>query len=506
MPHSGQLLWILWLSVLVTALAAWIVAWRYRQRVRALMAAASPPREARPLPPPSPPVRPPTLAANRWAGRWLAGRLVAVSVLVAGLVGLGWTALVLPGEPITVGRFAVATLVTTWPAVVAVGVLFRWSGGRVLAALLGWGLAVYPVLLWRNVDHAPLETLRFLAYQVTALPPVALLFLGARTRAIAPWLLMPILVLVAASAAGVAFLVEHLEQGTRLAVGLAATIGVEPLFVLAAAGPWLVAAWPARILGRALGAGHRRRWFSDLMVSVGGVWAFVLTGQAISLFTAAGPAAFLLLVPLAAIPLVAVGTRRRAAAARLLVLRVFQRDAQVQPLYDAVIERWRLSGPIAMIAGTDLADRTISADDVFAFLAGRLAERFVTTASQVEARLAALGSAPDLDGRFRVDACYCTDATWRSVLEALVARSDAVLMDLRGFGAQHAGCVFELETLAVSARPSRVIVLVDGETDRAAADAAIAGGSVDRFVWIDAPRFDRTVRDQVRAALFAGAG
>ena len=61
------------------------------------------------------------------------------------------------------------------------------------------------------------------------------------------------------------------------------------------------------------------------------------------------------------------------------------------------------------------------------------------------ARVAALDVAADADGRYRVNECDCHDTTWQA---ALVARSDLVLMDLRGFQARNAGCAHELAVLA----------------------------------------------------------
>lgn len=52
--------------------------------------------------------------------------------------------------------------------------------------------------------------------------------------------------------------------------------------------------------------------------------------------------------------------------------------------------------------------------------------------------------AADIDGRYRVNRCYCHDATWQDALQALVRFSDVVLMDLRGFQTHNAGCRYEL--------------------------------------------------------------
>ena len=106
------------------------------------------------------------------------------------------------------------------------------------------------------------------------------------------------------------------------------------------------------------------------------------------------------------------------------------------------------------------------------------------------------------DGRHRINECYCHDTTWQDALHALVQTSDVVLMDLRGFKAHNAGCRYELGTLARSSRPLRVIVLVDADTDRVAADAEVAGAPAGRFQWVDAARIDAGRRSAVLAYLF----
>jgi hypothetical protein len=107
--------------------------------------------------------------------------------------------------------------------------------------------------------------------------------------------------------------------------------------------PSLVAWWPLRWLGRGLGRAYSRRWLSELMVVFTSVWAIVLVEKAI-MTSAAGPWAAGILLPLLWIPPAVLMAGRSARAARpptLLVLRVFQHDAQVQDLFDHVIERWR---------------------------------------------------------------------------------------------------------------------------------------------------------------------
>jgi hypothetical protein len=47
----------------------------------------------------------------------------------------------------------------------------------------------------------------------------------------------------------------------------------------------------------------------------------------------------------------------------------------------------------------------------------------------------------------------------------LMARSDLVLMDLRGFSSGNQGCIFELQALIDSVPIDRLILLIDGTTE-----------------------------------------
>ena len=126
-------------------------------------------------------------------------------------------------------------------------------------------------------------------------------------------------------------------------------------------------------------------------------------------------------------------------------------------------------------------------------------------ADQIPARVAAFKFKPDAEGRHRVNACYCHDNTWRDTFAALLALSDVVLMDLRSFQRRNEGSNFELRELARTPHLTRVVLLIDNQTDRAAAQAATDGARADRFVWLDATRINRAKRREVLNALFAPA-
>jgi hypothetical protein len=99
--------------------------------------------------------------------------------------------------------------------------------------------------------------------------------------------------------------------------------------------------------------------------------------------------------------------------------------------------------------------------------------------------------------RFRVNKCYCHDTAWQDTLAALAQRCDIVLMDLRGFQAHNAGCVYELGVLARGR--ARVVALTDAHTDKAAAQQAVASSPEGQFIWLQARAHNR---GRVLQALF----
>ena len=188
---------------------------------------------------------------------------------------------------------------------------------------------------------------------------------------------------------------------------------------------------------------------------------------------------------------------------RCLSCGCFQQDAQTQFLFDHVVERWRLSGNTVMIAGTDLRRSNKSTPKTSSsFWTGDWPSASSSVRGMSQGAFA-FDMIADIDGRYRVNDCYCHDTTWPDALQALVHYSDVVLMDLRGFQAHNAGCRYELATLAQASRDLSVVVLTDARTDRAAAQEAVASGRQERFPWIEALRFDARKRREVLARLFA---
>lgn len=509
---SGKIAFIFLVAAALAVLGAWLLAWRFRARMRALMvaplpdggAAAAAPAPAAPAP------RVVRAPDNRRAGRHLALRLVGLSALIS--LSSATVQLPLMGLPLwPPQRWAVVAFVNLWPVIPVLGLVWRWSRAQVLGLMLAWFVLCLAVVAWRSDASQPFSALLwYLGVEIG--PPmtlVALLCMGNATRAISPWLLPPLFGLVWASIAGTDLLAVAVRRESPWLVTLTESLGATSVLAAAVVLPWLVAWWPLKALARALAAAYRRQWLSELMVLFTAVWGLALLIRALGAAGSHGAGGALMLLPLAWIPLV-MGLRRAlpappGRAPELLVLRVFQRDRAMRRLFDAVIERWRLSGPVSLIAGTDLLERTLDPGDIFAFLDGRLAERFIRRVDEIPARLAAFQLAPDAEGRWRVNECYCHDRTWRAALAALLARADVVLMDLRSFQRRHQGCAFELGELARAPRLGRVVLLVDASTDRAAAEAAVAAAPPGRIVWMDATVIDATRRRAVLEALFSAA-
>lgn len=512
--NTGAILTALLLGVLLSAAASWGVAVAYRRRMLALMRQSPAPRIDEAAPPlPAPAARQRATTPDAAAQRAAEQRQLIALTGVGLLIGLSHSVLALAflyGDGLlSLGRALTLGLVYAWPMVLTWGLARRWSWARTWGAVALYLLLMLLLVRWRSIEPQPLaSTVGWLAGLVLV-PTAVTVFIGAspRIRSIAPYVL-PLGLLLAAGTIGIQlWQLDGINDPPAWVMALVRALGVWPAIALIAVLPWAVLAWPAWWLARALAQAYRDKRFSDLGYLVAAYWAVVLAASALPSLQGVGWVGLVALLPWLWLPLAQWALRGwlapRLPPPTLLVLRVFQQDAAVQTLFDRVIERWRLTGNTVLIAGTDLLSRTIDPDDVFTFLNGGLAQRFVTGAADLDARTQHFDLAPDPDGRYRVNECYCYDSTWRIALTALVQRADRVLMDLRGFQARNAGCRHELGVLATAAHLQRVVVLVDERTDRATAEADARAAPAGRFVWVQAGRLGGRKAGEVMAALVA---
>ena len=241
------------------------------------------------------------------------------------------------------------------------------------------------------------------------------------------------------------------------------------LFLLAALPVGVVALWMLRRLASAF----ERHRFSDVQLVIDCCWV-VATAEQVSSTLAlrlgwhaipAGALAFVLYRVTVAVVLRAWQPTADPNAPRLLLLRVFGHQARTEALFDRIAQRWRFRGPVQLIAGVDLAGRTIDPSETLAFISGRLRDRYVATVESIPSHLAGLAARIDPDARYRVNGLYCRADTWQATLEALLDVSDRVLIDLRSFDETNAGCIFELRTLMARVPTGRLVIISDHTTN-----------------------------------------
>lgn len=494
---DGKLAFALLVAIALSAILGRIVAARYRKRVLELMTCGAPPPEAahavESSPGPRTDMRAPSSIApaeNARARRRLATCFVAISVLIA--LSLAWFNLAFVYTDSNYGIAKVLTLAMpyAWIAVPSLALLWRWPSWRSLLATIAYMSAAAILAWWRSNEQQNFLTVAaWLGF--TILPAFAALTITAagRARVTGPYLFPGLLALCGASVISLDILDWLTHSDAYGAIdGLVRVLGAFPTILLFAFLPWILFGWPLARVWRLIGSAYRAKRFSEPIYLFGAYWLIALLVEAMASSHSVGLSALLALGFWLWIPAGFAAARRWLAPAvpapDLLVLRVFRRDAEMEALFDAVVERWRYTGPVSLIAASDLALRTLEPDELFAFLSGRLRERFIANSADLAHQLRDMDRQADPDGRFRITEFYCFDTTWKIALAALVARTDRVLMDLRSLNAANLGCLHELEVLASAACAVRVLVLFDARTDLAAARRAI-GNAEDRFDWLN---------------------
>lgn len=489
------------LALPITLALAVAVGWRYRASVRRLMRLAPPPSEAfaadawhMPLLPRHQPLVPPKGRERR-----LAVALAALSLLI------GFTSatfyLLVHFRSLSPVRLLIMALVMATPGLVLQAQILRWPLPRQLLALGGWGLALLLLVRLASVASGQDQLGLVVPQLLGPLIVLGLLFGIPRLRAIAPYLFPPVMLLVMLAVLGQQVLAALVANGPGGVLGvLLSLVGAWGTLLLFTLLPIAIALLPAHALSAALGRLYRAKSFSDLSYLFGASWFLILLLQVIPGWNVQAsdgdPWDLRPMLPMLAwlwIPLFFARFSRLSPAAvdqpTLLVLRVFRRSGLVGWLFDHVVQRWRVIGPVLLISAADLASRTIEPDELVSFLEGRLGDRYIQGAEDLHRQLAAIDATPDHDGRYRVTDFCCYASSWKQTLDALLNRSTSVLMDLRGFTAQNQGCLYELGRISQAHHLSGVVVLADGHSDRGAAENALKAHPGSPCVqWVEAPK------------------
>ena len=312
--------------------------------------------------------------------------------------------------------------------------------------------------------------------------------------------------------------------GSKLTQAIAATesggawmlrLGLNGVFVLVALPVAYLAWWRLRSLAEA----YEKKRFSDAQLLARTWWLMFVAVTGIELISVAPnplwsfvgcAVAYAMFAPLNQFCLARAGLERdRPVPRTLLVLRVFGYQSRTERLFDRVVARWRLFGPVTMIAAPDVIARTVDPAEFLGFVSGRVADSFVRSQPDLDARLKNLDLAPDPDGRYRMSEFCCQDDTWQATVVALMQRADAVIMDVRGVTVERRGCEYELQQLAARLSPGKVVLITDQTTDQGVIVQATAGRSAEmRLVTVERNSVVETNRlfESLLEAAFPPAG
>ncbi len=405
------------------------------------------------------------------------------AALVYALAGCAYGLVLTPAQLLADGteflpiKFSFLFWVFIWPVVLTTSIVA--AATRVVRIAL---VVAYFVLLFAiggtALPYSPDATWTQLlqAWVLYDLPPTLILltYLSRGVRAVGP-LVLVFMVLALAGSNVVASLAASDIRYLRAIVTVTEPLGlgaVGTLLMMFGVGflvfgilGWIVLAWIRRQ--------YQAKQISDESVTIDAIWIVFAIAHSVNLvfghplWALAGVVAFAAYKVCARVGLRWAGGDLASAEKSpvLLVLRSFSIGKDGERLFDIVDRFWRRVGSIQMIAGVDLARRTVEPHEFLDFMSGKLARRFIDGSVVMEQRLQERDTRPDRDLRFRVNDFFCYDDTWKMVLSRLVRESDAVLMDLRGFSQKNLGCVFELRELARMVPLERVVFVIDRRTD-----------------------------------------
>lgn len=152
--------------------------------------------------------------------------------------------------------------------------------------------------------------------------------------------------------------------------------------------------------------------------------------------------------------------QRSSRAVRLLYLWVF--GTKSIDYLSANLGSWRTIGPTWFLRGKGFMIENALSAIINHFLRRRVV---VSERAALTRQLRRFDAAPQAFGLFHQRSFICGDAVWRPALNAMLNRSDAVIMNLSGFGRDNRGCSYELGRLIDRFPVDRLALLISEETD-----------------------------------------
>ena len=459
----------------------------------------------------------------RNALRYLIAGLVFALVMALAAHQVYPSSLGVPG--FGVPGFLIAVWIYLWPAFLAMALIMPGHWWRWALGFLGY-CAVYGLLsLWASTN-LNLPEYRFGAAVVPArstVTPEAMIRMWLAVDGV-PTLLMLlcfnrwlraistlVLALVTAAISGLmaVYLALFSPRGVDVAVAVATglnipiqwlllTIFLGSLIGFGALG-WVLVRWIARA--------YQRGRLSDQSLLLDALW--VLFASTYSMWLVRGGVAWVATGPLAFVAFklswwlaAGLSTRALQRPVGLTFLRVFSLGRRSEALLEGVAKYWRHVGSIQLITGPDLATSTVQPHQFLDFLGGKLTHHFVGDRTSLERSLAERDGGANPDGRFRINNFFCHADSWKAVLPRLVKEGDAVLMDLRSFKAENAGCTHELRHLVAKVPFRRCLLVVDSTTSQGFLDEILASASAD--LQPGSPNFARPLEELRRFSIGSG--
>jgi hypothetical protein len=526
---AGELMFHFLLTLVITAIVALFVLWRYRVAVLKGMSFASgetlsitPPLTAPGAPGPAARSDASALAWERVTHRRAICAWLLTVAVPAPLIAVAYVS----EEPISATHIVMISAIIVGAAVPMIAVSLGWSWTRGvmfwLALLIAGAVLTVMVSMLQRLARGAMPTFDQLlnvvpflqvAAVVSSVPLLLLLASGSgRLRGVVPITFAGLLVFGLAPILGsrATHLLAESRAGTEVLLGTVSTVGLHAAFILFA----LPTGWVAWKRLHAVARQYEAKAFSDAQLLARAWWLMFVGSLALEILNKEAAPAWAVIACAAAYPVFLAVNRQAvrwvglAAESRpprtLLLLRVFGYTRRTEKLFDRIGARWRYFGPVTMIAAPDVVARSIDPADFMYYMVGSIDENFVRSAADLERRLQTIDTRRDPDGRFRVNDFCCADTTWRATVTALMDRADVVLMDLRGITSLQRGCEFELRELPARLAPQRIVLVVDHATDRAFVRASL-GPAADavRFYEMDKPRAAATenlFRELVAAA------
>ncbi|HLK59015.1 MAG TPA: hypothetical protein VKU00_20815 [Chthonomonadaceae bacterium] len=373
-------------------------------------------------------------------------------------------------------RFLVLFWVYMWPVVLMLQMVVAttWRSKATFLTLYCCIFAILATFAFLLHSKVSVGDFALLWISTNLIPTLCIqTFLSHRIRAVAPLVMIYFIVCITGAMVATSFVGSSTERMHVAAeIGSHFKLGGTGDFIAILLVGFLVFSVPGVLAVWVIRRQYERKELSDQSLALDALWLFFSLVYSIGLvfegplWLLSGVGAFYLYKLVARIGFRWFrGAHRLRMRPKLLYLRVFALGRRSERLYEILAAYWRHVGSIQFISGPDLAMTTVQPHHFLDFLVRRVARQFVDGYQALQHHLTRMDVEPDHDGRCRINDFFCHDDTWKMVLTHLVDTSEAVLMDIRGFSPQNAGCVYEINQLVNIMPLERVVFVIDNTTD-----------------------------------------